>query len=157
MHRNARRGACVLLLSLLALAAASQASASWSSTGSGQGAATTAFASQSTPVVATPTCTWNSTTKVLTVTVTWSKSSYALSNVQRTDVAAGTTVTLATGLASSVTSYTETNTVNVSGKFTTGSYTYTITATAGSFWSRSGTSAPKAFTLASGKTGDTCT
>jgi hypothetical protein len=164
MRHTARCIACGAFVIALVWGAAGIAAASWSGTVIGAGPTTATLASEVTPVVAAPTCAWTPVGNLLTVTISWTKSLYALSSVKRTDTTTPATVTVS-GLAAGVASWsyldiTVPHTAPARGSFTiTDSYSYTVTNTAGTYWTTTGTpTTTRRFALQNSSTGvGTCT
>jgi hypothetical protein len=137
------------------------AQGAWSASGAADGPGTAQTASQVTPGVTVTGCSWNSTTRVLLASVSWTKSAFATSTVVRNPLA-GSSTTVASALATTVTTFSSPVpiTIGTSGgaSSTTSAYTWSVTAVAGLYWSRTGTSAPYTFTATNKKGSglDTC-
>ena len=161
MHTSPRRRAAVTLLVAAAVVVAlrpGSAVASWATGGSGSGPGSAA-AAQVVPVVSV-TCAWSSTTKQVTATITWTKAAYARSTVTR--ISGTTRTTVATALAPSVDSTTDSAVVASPGagkSLTVGPVTFEVLAFAGDTWNRTGSSGPRTFTYTTGAKSapDTCT
>ena len=145
------------------LALSAGASAAWLSSGQGSGSGS-ATAAQVTPSVSIS-CTWVASTKLLSVHISWTKASYAQSTVVRVAALDGSTFTVASALPSGTTSVTDSATLGSAPKAGTSAitpaYAFNVTAFAGTYWQRTGTSGNRIFTYTTGLAGknptpDTC-